>query len=298
MKTFSAVSGGIVIGVVTGVVVSILMLRDPGRGIVGIDAPTALDSNELDHANVDRLMAVVGELIDERFAALENRVDVLARQQASLAVRESSLADAPASPAHPDSLGVASQYEEVSRRAEEIRERFEDITASLRSGVSPGQIERLLEAGFSQDRIDWIVRRSDELQMDALQARHQAQHGGSPPRSDVVAGILEPESRLREEMGAHEYERYLEALGRPTSVAVDTVLAGSPAEQGGLRPGDEIVSYDGRRVYSVAELNSLATASTPGNAVVVDIRRDGQMMQVAIPSGPIGLSRGLRQVLR
>jgi C-terminal processing protease CtpA/Prc len=149
--------------------------------------------------------------------------------------------------------------------------------------------QRLLESGFSADRAQWISQRTEELRMQALQAQYDAAREGErfDPRSLAGAG-----STLRGELGDADYERYLEATGRPTSVRVDNVLASSPAEQAGLLPGDEVVAYSGERVFSNIDLNRLILEGNPGEPVTVDLLRDGQTMQLVIPRGPLGISGG------
>jgi predicted metalloprotease with PDZ domain len=143
--------------------------------------------------------------------------------------------------------------------------------------------ERLLAAGFTEQRIDWINRRSDELRMEALKAQYDTQRG-EPRTLPAIA--------LRNEMGDAEYERYLGALlgGGPTTVGVRQVLATSPAEQAGLQAGDEIVAYDGRRVATMAELNALSRDGKASESVVVEIRRNGQSMHLVVSRGPLGVS--------
>ena len=58
------------------------------------------------------------------------------------------------------------------------------------------------------------------------------------------------------------------------------------------QPGDEIVAYDGKRVFDVGELNALTLEGTPGESVVVDVRRDGQNVQLVMPRGPLGITGG------
>jgi S1-C subfamily serine protease len=75
-------------------------------------------------------------------------------------------------------------------------------------------------------------------------------------------------------------------------VGVRDVLASSPAESSGLLPGDEIVAYDGKRVFDMRELNSLTLQGTAGESVVVDVRRGDQNVQLVMPRGPIGIFGG------
>ena len=59
-------------------------------------------------------------------------------------------------------------------------------------------------------------------------------------------------------------------------------------------PGDEIVAYGGKRVFDVGELNALTLEGTPGESVVLAVRRDGQNVQLVMPRGPIGITGGFR----
>ena len=57
------------------------------------------------------------------------------------------------------------------------------------------------------------------------------------------------------------------------------------------QPGDQIVSYDGERVFSTSDLMQRTMAPGSGD-VVVDVVRDGVQMQVVLPRGPIGVESG------
>lgn len=152
--------------------------------------------------------------------------------------------------------------------------------------------ERIRAAGFTQDRIDWLNRRVEELQMEARQAQAEAASADELTALDPLQAmmhVIEPHSLLRPEIGDEEYERYLRAKGLRTTVDISRVLASSPAERGGLIVGDEIVSYGGERVFAFLELNSLAAKRSSRESVIVEIRRDGQSMQLTVPGGDMGI---------
>lgn len=154
-----------------------------------------------------------------------------------------------------------------------------------------GRANALVEAGFTLARAEWIVQRESELLVDSLQARFDAQRTGDM-QAMFAAGNL-AESTLREELGDAQYVQYLEANNRPTAVDVGRVLPSSAGHRAGLQSGDQIVSYDGQRVFSYSDLNNQTFSGEPGQSVVVDILRDGMPMQIVMPRGPIGVeSRG------
>jgi hypothetical protein len=174
--------------------------------------------------------------------------------------------------------------------AREIRERSEAFR-QRRFGVSnEDSVGRLTEAGFTPERAEWLQRRESELQMQAMQARFDARRSGEP--LDPLDPALNPASALRAEIGDAQYEQYLQASNRPTAVSVASVLESSPGQRAGLQPGDQIVSYNGNRIFDVSDLNRQTMLGEPGESVVVDITRDGMPMQLVMPRGPIGVSTG------
>ncbi|HVS24643.1 MAG TPA: PDZ domain-containing protein [Gammaproteobacteria bacterium] len=150
------------------------------------------------------------------------------------------------------------------------------------------RIEQLVDAGFSPDRAAWIEKRTAELTMQAMQAQYAQRRGENVDE----AQLRSPDQTLRTELGDADYERYLDALGRPTKIAVFNVLASSPAEKAGLKAGDQILSYGGQRVFDVRELNDLTLQGTPGQPVTLEVQRDQQTVQLVIPRGPIGIGGG------
>jgi C-terminal processing protease CtpA/Prc len=155
-----------------------------------------------------------------------------------------------------------------------------------------GRTKILLDAGFSPDRAAVIVQRESELQMQAMQARYDARQSGEGFDPNDIR--LNPDSALRAEIGDSEYESYLQANGRSTSVTISSVMQTSPAQNAGLKPGDDIVAYGGERVFSTSDLNAQTMQGAPGESVLVDIERDGVPMQIVLPRGPIGITSGRR----
>ena len=160
---------------------------------------------------------------------------------------------------------------------------------SRRFGASStqGQLDRLVEAGFPPDQAEWIVQREAELQMERLQARYEAMQGNE---GQAFFGRGFPQdSTLRAELGDADYERYLTANGRSTSVGIGNVIPNSPAQAAGLQPGDQIVRYDGERVFSMMDMAGHIMQNPSGGNVVIDIERGGVPMQLVIPRGPLGV---------
>ena len=162
-----------------------------------------------------------------------------------------------------------------------------------RSQASAGsRTEALMDAGFSPERAAWIRQREDELRVEAMQARFEAQRSGD--MQAMFGAGADSSNQLRAELGDAEYEQYLEAYDRPTAVTIGNVLESSPGAQAGLQRGDEIIRYDGQRVFNYTDINEQQLQGTAGENVVVDIRRDGMPMQIVLPRGPIGIEAGRR----
>ena len=170
--------------------------------------------------------------------------------------------------------------EEASREARRAEWR--------RRNTPEGRAEQLVEAGFLPAQAEWILKREQELQMDALQARFDAERSGEP--LDWTESRTMASDALRAEMGDEAYARYLDAQGQPTAIRITQVLSGSPGNSAGLQAGDKLVSYNGERVFNVMELRNGTMQGQPGEDVVIEIERDGVRMQLTLPRGPIGIT--------
>jgi hypothetical protein len=238
-----------------------------------IEAPPAMPA-----ASAARLAALENAFADEveQRAALETRVEELAAQLESLGERARFARNG----------AVNGPPGELPANVREIRAREQTDRRTVEQQAERRFVEQLIAQGFAPDRAEWIIRRTEELRMQALQAQYDAQRGGRPV--DPGAG----EQSLRTELGEADYERYLQAYGRPTAIPVRDVLASSPAERSGLQPGDEILAYAGKRVFDMRELNALTLEGTPGESVIVEVRREGQSVQLVMPRGPLGITGG------
>ncbi len=168
----------------------------------------------------------------------------------------------------------------------------DDRLDELWDEFAPAETDRrqqLLDAGFDASRADWLLERESALRVDALDA--------AIGPMDELAMRSAARTALREEIGDYEYERYLLATRQSTSVSVMQVLEGSAALEAGFEPGDEILEYDGERVFNVFELTDRARQGSRADPVVVNIERNGAPMQLVVQRGPLGISGGGKQVL-
>ncbi|HEM47607.1 MAG TPA: PDZ domain-containing protein, partial [Alphaproteobacteria bacterium] len=81
----------------------------------------------------------------------------------------------------------------------------------------------------------------------------------------------------------------LYASGDRNRVILAELLERSPAAAAGIEPGDELISYDGERVFRAAELKRLTTEGEAGAPVELRVRREGEIVRLFVERGPLGV---------
>ena len=79
------------------------------------------------------------------------------------------------------------------------------------------------------------------------------------------------------------------ALGRAGALIVD-VVEDSPAWDGGLMPGDLVISVDGSPILGMSELAAKIRISSPGTEVEIEVIRNGQEAFFKVTLGTLGSS--------
>lgn len=189
----------------------------------------------------------------------------------------------------------ASAAAAAARRAEREQERAARSPERGRAGTiewvrnyQERRVTRLVEGGFSEDEARRILQQESEASFKSMKAIWEAQRNGE--NIDLSGISNSPQSILRGEMGDDAYARYLEVQGQPTAVQINQVLSGSPGNDAGLQPGDQLLSYDGQRLFDVGDLRRQTMRGEPGQDVIIEIERDGVRMQLTVPRGPIGIT--------
>lgn len=110
------------------------------------------------------------------------------------------------------------------------------------------------------------------LVIGAVQAQPPwtAERAGDPSRRGVQLGVLVEELSMQG----------LDALQLPYGVRVTSVLPGSPAQTGGLLPGDIILEAGAQPVFSVARLRWLVHSTAPGADLRIKYYRHGEQATV------------------
>lgn len=254
-----------------------------GAWVMGDDPSNDANSFELATPMEERLLSLEQVIAEERAArlVLEDLLRVIIEDieridSAGPRIFAADLARAE---------DARAETEREQRRNESRRPR--DFASMVRD-FQERRLTQLTDAGFSNDEARGILKQEAEAQFKAMKAAHDAQRNGEVV--DAFSAVSEPQALLRAELGDSAYERYLQAQGQPTAVQITQVLESSPGSRAGLQPGDQIVSYNGERVFNVTELRELTLQGRAGEDIIVEIERDGVRMQLNVPRGPVGIT--------
>jgi serine protease Do len=106
----------------------------------------------------------------------------------------------------------------------------------------------------------------------------QLQSGGHVQRSMLGIKIEDVQADVAAQIG----------LAVPRGALVNEVIAGSPAEKGGVAPGDVIVAFDGKLVESSKALRWMASNAGAGHAAAVEVWRDGKTKTLSVTLAALG----------
>ena len=148
---------------------------------------------------------------------------------------------------------------------------------------------RFLAVGFDPDQTAQLKKRVSEIEMERLYLRHRARREGWLRTPEYYEAVKELRQGMNEELGDDAYDRFLFASERPNRLLVKSVMESSPAEQTGLQPGDIIFRYDGSRIFSSRDFRDATTRGEMGETVPMEIRRGGEILEVQLPRGPLGV---------
>lgn len=266
--------GAVAVSLAAGLALGAWLASGGDAGTPGTQAVGAPDRQPLE----ERILSLEQLIAGEQQARLELEQQVAALTETT----ERLLADA-LSPVADNAADAGSEERRVATESRRPRD-----FGGMMQRIEERRLGSLVNGGFSEDEARRILRQESEAEFRAMQLAWEAQQQGEAV--DPFDSMFAAQDLLRAELGDAEYERYLSASGQPTSVQVTRVLDGSPASSIGLEPGDQIVSYDGQRIFDVADLRRLTLDGRPGEDVIIEIDRDGVRMQLSVPRGPVGIS--------
>ncbi len=248
---------------------------ETGIAPANADPPPADDSLALQIAALARSQRA----LEKAVARLEQRLDGLV---------------VAATPTDVTTLGPSDPETELALAAAVER-------AQAEAGAPPGIAQprqRFLNAGFSEDETDSIIRAVDENTLARLQLRYQAARGGDDGRAarDELRSLPRAREVVRDEFGENAYDRYLYATGQPNRIVVQGVLNSSPAQDAGLQPGDTLLHLDDQPIYALGDLMRISASGSESDLVPLTVLRGGEVMQVSVPRGPLGINASVDSI--
>ncbi len=232
------------------------------------------NSDESSFADADAL-ATIDELRTELQRAEQERTE-LRDQLEALSVRLSALDKQPVAEVTPKNAAKPPNFREASKRR----------------GSADLTLESLTAAGISERDAGAIKSRLDDLSMQRLYLRDQAQREGwlgKQEYRDQIRTINDAQKNLPQEFGSDNYSRYLYAMGRPNQVSVQSVIENSPAYNAGMQSGDRLLSYDGQSIYDARTIRRGTQLGNAGEMVPVIVMRSGEQVEIYVPRGPLGI---------
>jgi C-terminal processing protease CtpA/Prc len=137
-----------------------------------------------------------------------------------------------------------------------------------------------------------LRQRWERLELDRLELSDRAMREGwfmTPRHVEEYRGL---DAAFKADLGEDGYDAYLYATGQDNRVLVRDVLAGSAASAADIQPGDEIVSYNGTKIYTKTELLPQTAAGARGDLVTIDLIRRGEALSLRVQRGPLGVVLG------
>ena len=80
-------------------------------------------------------------------------------------------------------------------------------------------------------------------------------------------------------------------LGTPQGALINAVEPGSPADKGGIKPGDVIVRFDGQIIVDSGDLPHVVGMMAPGENAQVEIYREGKRKKLTMKVGSLDTDR-------
>lgn len=246
----------------------------PGQGGPNADSPSG--TPEIARRYEDNL--------DDTIARLQQRLVQAEQVQLSLTERVAALEVMAGKPEIYPVTGTATPATET-----ETNEVTESTAPPQTFSTS---IEALIETGIPEEQAARIQASLDEYDLKLLYMQDRASRENwlnTARYRKEQREVQNAYQELRPEIGDDAYDRMLYALGRTNRVVVRDIMQNSTAEQYDLRANDRIIEYNGQRVFTSQELNTLVTQGTAGAQVLLRVQRDEQQLELYLPQGPIGI---------
>lgn len=268
--------------VITGLVIGLNIDTAPQPVFAELEtlrSPAAVNTSPVDHQQTQRLDALEQKLIEESQSRKE-----LSNQIADLKTLIQQLQQKNVQ------LTNAQTIEEPLALATESSVSTSQESANLPQIRTTEEI--LVAIGLDESIATQLKKREEAREMDMLYLRNKATREGwfGTEKYFEESRKLDNQNNVyRQELGDQTYDRYLYESDQFNRVKVSSVISSSPAANAGIEEGDIIFRYDNQRVFSWNELTTLTTTGEVGQSVNVEIIRNNQVVNLALPRGPMGI---------
>ncbi|MFT4608720.1 MAG: C-terminal processing protease CtpA/Prc [Gammaproteobacteria bacterium] len=180
-------------------------------------------------------------------------------------------------------------FQSKVRALSDQNERTESLDAELDNNWFNEQA--LVDSGMTGSQARELKVFFEQQELQQLYMRDQSIREGwdSNKYREEFQTLNDEEDALKNRLGDSVYDAYLYASGQPNRVAVSSVLATAPAGVAGIQAGDHILRYDNQRIYSGFELRHATTGGNASDSVSIEVERDGEVFEVYIVRGPLGI---------
>jgi len=151
--------------------------------------------------------------------------------------------------------------------------------------------EALISLGMHPSEVERIHERWEQYVLDKLHVDDEHMRSGEGGQERFFK-LLAIERDVREDLGDEDYDAMLFASGANNRVIIQDVLESSPGGEAGLQAGDRVIRYDDRRIFDPLGLRHATAQGTPGETVWMEVLRDGRLVTVRVPRGPLGVRIG------
>lgn len=280
-KQYIIIPGLFVLGIAAGI--AMMYDRDKEMTLAPVDQqhnPPAPGADPSDHPMANAF--VISQVSDsERIQVLENKLQLLNERIEEL----EQLVDV--------------ELDET-RTADALPIHSPSTVDTPVSSMSPAMTtDNLVKAGINEELAADIVRRRNEIDMKILELRDRASRESylnTGRYARELNELREQDMPLRDEIGDEYYDNYLFASRQSNRVKVASVMMGSPAELAGMQNGDLILNYDNKRMFNWNELQDATSRGQRDEYVNVTVLRNGQLVNLWIPRGPLGIRLGSARV--
>ena len=216
-------------------------------------------------SDVDALALRLQDEITAR-KSLEEKLENLSRQIASLEKQDDL------------QTGMAPEPSEQIAETEASDNQWFNEQALVDSGMSEIRATQL-KSFFEQQQLDRMYLRDQSIREDWDRQRYL----------EEIQKLTENADSFLSQLDEASYDAYLFASGQPNRVKVTNVLDSSQASTAGIQAGDHIISYDNKRIYNGFDLRSATTGGNINQSVAVEIERNGEVMELYLNRGPLGI---------